>query len=54
MRLIATHPGVTAGQVKAATGFEMLVADRLTVNRPPTARQLKLLREKIDPDHYYI
>jgi glutaconate CoA-transferase subunit B len=54
MRLIATHPGVTADQVKAATGFEMLVADRLTVNRPPTARQLKLLREKIDPDHFYI
>ncbi len=54
MRLIATHPGVTVEQVKAATGFELLVADKVTVNRPPTKRQLTLLREKIDPDRYYI
>jgi glutaconate CoA-transferase subunit B len=54
MRLIATHPGVSVEQVKAATGFELLVADKVTVNRPPTVRQLRLLRERIDPDRYYI
>jgi len=54
MRLIATHPGVTVQQVKENTGFELLVADKVTTNKKPTKRELKLLREKIDPDHYYI
>ncbi|MFO7638922.1 MAG: CoA-transferase [bacterium] len=54
MRLIATHPGVTAEQVVAATGFELLVADKVGVNPEPTDKELKLLREEIDPDHYYI
>ncbi len=54
MRLIAVHPGVSVEQVKAATGFELLVADKVTTNRKPTKRELRLLREKIDPDRYYI
>ena len=54
MRLIATHPGVTAEQVLENTGFEMLVADDVTLNPEPTDEELKLLREEIDPDHYYI
>ncbi|HDQ99649.1 MAG TPA: 3-oxoacid CoA-transferase [candidate division WOR-3 bacterium] len=54
MRLIAVHPGVTAEQVVAATGFELLVADEVGVNPEPTDKELKLLREEIDPDHYYI
>jgi glutaconate CoA-transferase subunit B len=54
MRLIAVNPGVTADQVVAATGFELLVADKLTTNLEPTANELRLLRDEIDPDHYYI
>ncbi|MFO7676639.1 MAG: CoA-transferase [bacterium] len=54
MRLIAVHPGVTAEQVVAATGFELLVADKVGVNPEPTDKELGLLRDEIDPDHYYI
>ncbi|MEO0079594.1 MAG: CoA-transferase [candidate division WOR-3 bacterium] len=54
MRLIATNPGVTVEQVKENTGFELLIAEKVKVNRPPTKRQLRLLREKIDPDRLYI
>ena len=54
MRLIATHPGVTAEQVVENTGFEMLVADDLASNPEPTEKELSLLRQEIDPDHYYI
>ena len=54
MRLIATHPDVSAEQVVAATGFELLVADEVAVNPEPTDTELELLREEIDPDHYYI
>lgn len=54
MRLIAVNPGVTIEQVSAATGFELLIADSVAANRPPTKRELALLREKIDPERYYI
>ncbi|MEO0067623.1 MAG: CoA-transferase [candidate division WOR-3 bacterium] len=54
MRLIGLNPGVTVDQVLKNTGFELLVADRLVTNPEPTDEQLRLLREEIDPDHYYI
>lgn len=54
MRLIATHPGVTAEQVTRNTGFELLVAERVDVNPEPAEQELRLLREVIDPERYYI
>ncbi len=54
MRLIAVHPGVTKEQVVEGTGFELLVADKVETNPEPTEQELKLLREEIDPEGYYI
>lgn len=54
MRLKATHPGVDAGEVIASTGFELLIPDRVKVNAPPSAEELRLLREEIDPEKLYI
>jgi glutaconate CoA-transferase subunit B len=54
MRLIATHPGVKPEDVVKATGFELLVADKVEINPEPTERELCLLREEIDKDRYYI
>jgi len=54
MRLVATHPGVTAGEVVANTGFELLVPDEVGVNASPSAEELRLLREEIDPQKLYI
>ena len=54
MRLIATHPGVKPEDVVEATGFELLVADQVGTNPEPTEKELKLLREEIDKDKYYI
>ncbi|HDD25031.1 MAG TPA: 3-oxoacid CoA-transferase [Chloroflexi bacterium] len=54
MRLIATHPGVTVEQVIENTGFELLIADSVGQNDPPTAEELRLLREEIDPEGFYI
>lgn len=48
-RLESVHPGVTPEQVVAATGFRLQVLDRVPVTAPPTAEQLKLLRQVIDP-----
>jgi len=54
MRLMATHPGVTVADVIANTGFELLIADKVGVNDPPSAEELRLLREEIDPEKLYI
>jgi acyl CoA:acetate/3-ketoacid CoA transferase beta subunit len=49
MRLVSVHPGVTAADVVAATGFELDVADPVEVSRVPDANDLLLIREVIDP-----
>lgn len=54
MRLMATHPGVTVETVKANTGFDLLVAERVQENAPPSADELRVLREEIDPERFYI
>lgn len=54
MMLLATHPGVTVQQILDNTEFEMLVADEVTANEPPTTEELRILREEVDPDKLYI
>ena len=54
MRLKALHPGVTPEEVKANTGFELLISDRVAVNDPPSDEELRLLREEIDRERFYI
>lgn len=49
MRLASLHPGVTLEQVREATSFELAVPDDLPRTRPPTAEELRLIREVIDP-----
>ena len=50
MRLQSTHPGVTAEDVQAASGFEILMPDEpVGVTPLPTVRELRILREKVDP-----
>jgi hypothetical protein len=50
MRIRTVHPGVSVEQVQAATGFELLVADDVHETEPPTAEEVRLIREEIDPD----
>ena len=49
MTLLSVHPGVTVDQVKANTGFELIIPEKVTVTEPPTERELKILRTEIDP-----
>jgi glutaconate CoA-transferase, subunit B len=53
MELLALHPGVTADQVQANTGFELLIAADLPITDPPTETELAVLRH-LDPDRVYI
>ncbi|MFD3802572.1 CoA-transferase subunit beta [Streptomyces sp. NPDC058611] len=50
MRLVSVHPGVTVEQVRAATGFELAAAEEVPYTREPTADELRLIREVIDPE----
>ena len=49
MRLRSTHPGVTVEEVKAATGFELVIPEPVVSTRLPTGAELTLLRDVLDP-----
>jgi len=49
MRLTSVHPGVTVEQVRKKTGFTLEIAPDVHETPPPTAEELRLLREVIDP-----
>jgi glutaconate CoA-transferase, subunit B len=44
LTLVATHPGVSADDARAATGWELRVADDLRETRAPTEEELDALR----------
>ncbi|MFE3037516.1 CoA-transferase subunit beta [Streptomyces canus] len=49
MRLASLHPGVTVEQVREATGFALAVPDEVPYTREPTADEMELIREVLDP-----
>lgn len=50
MRLRSVHPGVTVDDVVEATGFSLVVPADVEESRLPTAEELELIREVIDPE----
>lgn len=48
-RLRSVHPGVSVEEVVAATGFELVVPDSVPESEPPSAEELRVLREVVDP-----
>lgn len=50
MRLRSIHPGVTREEIVEKTGFELVIPDDLSESRLPTAEELTLLREQVDPN----
>jgi acyl CoA:acetate/3-ketoacid CoA transferase beta subunit len=49
MRLASLHPGVTLEEVREATAFELTVPEKVPPTREPTAEELRLIREVLDP-----
>jgi len=54
MMLLATQPGVSADQVIENTGFELRLADVIEQNPAPTEEELRILRDEVDRDRFYI
>mgnify|MGYP002715276934 CR=1 FL=1 len=52
MRAVSLHPGVTADEVADNTSFEVHGLDAVGETRLPTADELQLLREVIDPKSF--
>ena len=49
MRLKSVHPGVTVDQVVENTGFELVIDEVIPETRIPTAEELTLIRDTLDP-----
>lgn len=54
MKLLALQPGAEVEEVLENTGFELLLADEISSNPPPTPEELRILREEVDKDRFYI
>jgi glutaconate CoA-transferase subunit B len=54
MRLAALHTGRTAEEAKANTGWELKVAESVKVTEPVTKKELRILREELDPAGIYL
>jgi glutaconate CoA-transferase, subunit B len=53
MYLSSIHPGVTVEEVQAGVGWPLKSADDLKTTVPPTAEELRLIREELDPEGAY-
>jgi glutaconate CoA-transferase subunit B len=53
MTLQNLHPGVTVEDVQENTGWDMKISDGVGETPPPTAEELRLIREELDPEGVY-
>jgi glutaconate CoA-transferase subunit B len=54
LTLTALHPGKTIEQAKDNTGWDLKVSKDLRTTLPPTADELRILREELDPTGIYL
>lgn len=54
MRVISINPGYSLKDVQDNCGFELLMASKITETEPPTAAELQILRDEVDPHRYVI
>ncbi len=52
--LTALHPGRTAEEARANTGWALKAADELRTTEPVTGKELRILREELDPTGIYL
>ena len=53
MLLDSIHPGATLDQICETIGWEPRLAEPLAVTPAPTAEELRLIREELDPEGAY-
>jgi glutaconate CoA-transferase subunit B len=50
MRVASIHPGVSEAELRASTGFDLGALEDVPETPEPTADELQILREEVDPD----
>jgi acyl CoA:acetate/3-ketoacid CoA transferase beta subunit len=53
MTLESLHPGVSIDDVRANMGWEPMVSEQLGETEPPSAAELALIRDELDPAGVY-
>ena len=54
MKLLALNPDITISDVVENTGFELIIPEAIEQNEIPSTKELRILREEVDQDKYYI
>lgn len=54
MILTALHPGKTAEEAKANTGWNLKIASQIKATEPVTKKELRILHEELDPTGIYL
>jgi len=49
MMIESLHPGVEIDKVQSETGFQLIVPKKIERTAPPTEKELRILREEVDP-----
>jgi glutaconate CoA-transferase, subunit B len=53
MHVASLHPGITPEEVRQNTGWDLKVPEAAERTPPPTAEELRLIREELDPQGAY-
>jgi glutaconate CoA-transferase, subunit B len=53
-KLVSLHPGIELEDVLANTGFPLLLPEKIPATPLPSPKELRLLREEIDPHGAYL
>jgi glutaconate CoA-transferase subunit B len=54
MQVVSLMPGVALAEVKENTGFELLVSGNVSEVEEPSPKELRILRDEVDPHRYII
>jgi len=54
MVLTSLHPGVTVDTIRANIGWDVKVAAKLSETPPPTAEEIRIIREELDPQGIFL
>ncbi len=52
--LTALHPGASLEQARANTGWALRAAENIKITDAPDPRELRILREELDPEGIYL
>lgn len=54
MRIHSVHPGISADEVQANTGFALVVPPEVPATPAPTSEQVRLIRGRFDPEGLFL